>query len=228
MQRQRRNWAGALFLLVAVLAAAVYIGPVLAQFPSGGGGNSQDGVTCFFSPEGGCTEAVIAELQRAQRSVLVQAYSFTSAPIAKALVEAHDRGVMITVILDKSDRTEQYSAADFVQHAGIATYIDDKHAIAHNKIMLIDGRTIITGSFNFTKQAETSTPKTYWSFATNKRSTRPTKTTSAAISSTPSSTKDTRPPNPPAAHDGANAKMARCHRTSRRRLPSAACVVKVL
>ena len=78
------------------------------------------------------------------------------APIAKALVEAHDRGVAITVILDKSDRTEQYSAADFVQHAGIATYIDDKHAIAHNKIMLIDGRTIITGSFNFTKQAETS------------------------------------------------------------------------
>jgi phosphatidylserine/phosphatidylglycerophosphate/cardiolipin synthase-like enzyme len=142
--------------LVAVLAAAFYIGPVLAQFPNGIGGNSQDGVTCFFSPSGGCTEAVVTELQQAQRSVLVQAYSFTSAPIAKALVEAHERGVAITVILDKSDRTEQYSAADFVEHAGITTYIDDKHAIAHNKIMLIDGRTIITGSFNFTKQAETS------------------------------------------------------------------------
>ena len=58
------------------------------------------------------------------------------------------------MILDKSQRTEQYSAADFVLHAGIDTYIDDKHAIAHNKIMLIDGQTIITGSFNFTKAAE--------------------------------------------------------------------------
>lgn len=156
MHRKRRNWAGALFLLAAVLAAAVGIGPVLAQFPDGISGNSQDGVTCFFSPAGGCTEAVVAELQQAQRSVLVQAYSFTSAPIAKALAEARQRGVEITVILDKSQRTEQYSAADFVLHAGIDTYIDDKHAIAHNKIMLIDGRTIITGSFNFTKAAETS------------------------------------------------------------------------
>ena len=92
----------------------------------------------------------------AQQTILIQAYSFTSAPIAKALVDAHQRGVQITVILDKSNLTGQYSSADFVLHASIPTYIDDKHAIAHNKIMLIDGRTIITGSFNFTKQAESS------------------------------------------------------------------------
>ncbi len=153
---RRRNWAGSLLLAGAVLALAVYIGPVLGQFPDGLGANTQDGVSCYFSPSGGCTEAIVAELQCAQRSVLVQAYSFTSAPIAKALVEARDRGVEIVVILDKSQRTERYSSADFVLHAGIRTYIDDKHAIAHNKIMLIDGRTIITGSFNFTKAAETS------------------------------------------------------------------------
>ena len=39
-------------------------------------------------------------------------------------------------------------------NSGIPTYIDDKHAIAHNKIMVIDRQTIITGSFNFTKAAE--------------------------------------------------------------------------
>ena len=32
--------------------------------------------------------------------------------------------------------------------------IDGKHAIAHNKIIIIDGQTVITGSFNFTNQAE--------------------------------------------------------------------------
>ena len=109
---------------------------------------------CYFSPDGGCTEAVVAEINAAQQMILVQAYSFTSTPIAKALVDAHPRGVQITVILDKSNRTDHYSSADFVQHAGITTYIDAQHAIAHNKIMLIDGRTILTGSFNFTKQAE--------------------------------------------------------------------------
>jgi phosphatidylserine/phosphatidylglycerophosphate/cardiolipin synthase-like enzyme len=111
-------------------------------------------IKVFFSPEGGCTEAVVHNLNCATNTVLVQAYSFTSAPIAKALVNAEKRGVKVQVILDKSQRTEKYSSADFIQRAGIPTYIDDKHAIAHNKIMIIDGKTVLTGSFNFTKAAE--------------------------------------------------------------------------
>lgn len=58
------------------------------------------------------------------------------------------------VILDKSQRKEKYTSADFVAHAGILTYIDTEHAIAHNKVMVIDGETVITGSFNFTKAAQ--------------------------------------------------------------------------
>jgi len=111
-------------------------------------------IQVYFSPQGGCTEAVVANLDKATNTVLVQAYSFSSAPIAKALVDAKKRGVKVQVILDKSQRTERYSSADFVQRAGIATFIDAKHAIAHNKIMVIDGETILTGSFNFTKAAE--------------------------------------------------------------------------
>lgn len=111
-------------------------------------------IQVYFSPTGGCTEAVVENLNKATNTVLVQAYSFTSAPIAKALVDAEKRGVKVQVILDKSQRTEKYSSADFVQHAGIPTYIDAKHAIAHNKIMIIDSKTVLTGSFNFTKAAE--------------------------------------------------------------------------
>ena len=111
-------------------------------------------IEVHFSPKGGCTEAVVRELGAAQQSVLVQAYSFTSAPIAKALVDAHKRGVEVQAVLDKSQGTEKYSSADFVIHAVIPTRIDAKHAIAHNKVMVIDGQTVITGSFNFTKAAE--------------------------------------------------------------------------
>ena len=60
----------------------------------------------------------------------------------------------MTVILDRSQRGERYTSATFVANAGIPTYIDAKHAIAHNKIMIIDGATLITGSFNFTKATE--------------------------------------------------------------------------
>lgn len=85
---------------------------------------------------------------------MVQAYSFTSTPIAKALLDAHKRGVQVKVILDKSQRSQKYSSADFLGNNGIPTWIDADHAIAHNKVMVIDGETIITGSFNFTKAAE--------------------------------------------------------------------------
>ena len=108
----------------------------------------------YFSPNGGCTEAVVSTLNRATNTVLVQAYSFTSAPIAKAVVDAHKRGVRVSVILDKSQESEKYSSADFLANAGVLTMIDSAHAIAHNKVMILDNGTVITGSFNFTKAAE--------------------------------------------------------------------------
>ncbi|MGA2332221.1 MAG: phospholipase D family protein [Syntrophales bacterium] len=107
-----------------------------------------------FSPNGGCTENIVEQINAAKSEILVQAYSFTSAPIAKALTNAFKRGVKVQVILDKSQKSERYTSATFISNAGIPTFIDDKHAIAHNKIMIIDKETLITGSFNFTKAAE--------------------------------------------------------------------------
>ena len=108
----------------------------------------------YFSPNGGAATAVIREIDDAKTEVRVQAYSFTHAGIAKALVEAKKRGVDVAIILDKSNKTAKYSAADFTAHAGIPTYIDAKHPIAHNKIIVVDGETVLTGSFNFTKAAD--------------------------------------------------------------------------
>jgi phosphatidylserine/phosphatidylglycerophosphate/cardiolipin synthase-like enzyme len=51
-------------------------------------------------------------------------------------------------------RTERYSSTDFLGNQGIPTRIDAAHAIAHNKVMIIDGETVISGSFNFTRSAE--------------------------------------------------------------------------
>jgi phosphatidylserine/phosphatidylglycerophosphate/cardiolipin synthase-like enzyme len=111
-------------------------------------------IEVHFSPKGGCTDAIVAEIDSAQSSILVQAYSFTSTPIAKAIVEAYKRGVHVEVILDRSQKTEKYSEADYLHNHGVPLLIDSEHAIAHNKIMIIDGQTVITGSFNFTKAAE--------------------------------------------------------------------------
>ena len=137
--------------LLSILVASFLLGA-----GHGKAADSQSGRNwqVFFSPKGGCTEAVVGAVEKARATILVQAYSFTSVPIAKALIDAHRRGVKVEAILDKSQRTEKYSGATTLSNAGIPVQIDAVHAIAHNKVKVIDGKTVITGSFNFTKAAE--------------------------------------------------------------------------
>lgn len=115
---------------------------------------AQGTIEVAFSPPGGATAAIVAALGAARQRVWVQAYSFTSAPIAKAVLQAARRGLDVQVVLDKSQRTQKYSVADFFANQGVPVFIDDQHAIAHNKVMVIDSDTLVTGSFNFSKAAE--------------------------------------------------------------------------
>lgn len=107
-----------------------------------------------FTPGADCTDRIVDEIHHAKSEIFVQAYSFTSKPIAQALVDAHKRGVKVWVILDKSQRSERYTSATFLANMQIPTFIDARHAIAHNKIIIIDKAITITGSFNFTKAAQ--------------------------------------------------------------------------
>ena len=113
-------------------------------------------VTVRFSPHGGAEALVVEAIGQARASILVQAYSFTSEPIARAFQQAHGRGVAVRVILDKSQVTQRYSDLGFLVRAGVPVWVDAAHAIAHNKVIVIDGTTVLTGSFNFTKAAEGS------------------------------------------------------------------------
>lgn len=108
----------------------------------------------YFSPKGGCLQAILLELKAARREILVQAYSFTADPLTLALVDAKKRGVHVEVILDRSNEVERYSELHVFLEHGLAPLIDAHHPIAHNKVMVIDKKTVITGSFNFTNQAE--------------------------------------------------------------------------
>jgi phosphatidylserine/phosphatidylglycerophosphate/cardiolipin synthase-like enzyme len=111
-------------------------------------------VEAHFSPKGGCTDTIVRELGAARHSVQVLAYSFSSKPIAQALVDAKLRGVHVEIVLDHSNETEVYTDLHFFLEQGLVPLIDPHHAIAHNKVMIIDGRTLLTGSFNFTHHAE--------------------------------------------------------------------------
>lgn len=113
-------------------------------------------IRAYFTPGHMVETAIAEEIATARSEIRVQAYSFTNPLIVQALTEAQQRGVDVILVLDKSNRTQKYSAADYAGHAGILTLIDDRHAIAHNKIMIIDRKVVITGSYNFTRAAEKS------------------------------------------------------------------------
>jgi len=114
------------------------------------------GCDVHFSPKGGATEAVVQIVDGTKSSVHVLAYGFTSQPITDALIRAHARGAEVLVVLDRSNKTAPSSKMPDLIKAGIPVWIDATHAIAHNKVMIVDGALIENGSFNYTNSAENS------------------------------------------------------------------------
>lgn len=113
---------------------------------------SAAGAMAGFSP-GNAEGLVIHTIESARSTLRVAAYSFTSKPIAEALIAAKKRGVDVQVVVDKSQETERYTSATFLANMGVPVRVDTRYAIMHNKFMVIDGQTVQTGSFNYTSSA---------------------------------------------------------------------------
>ena len=133
-----------LFILLALVCSALLAKPVTQK------------IQPYFSPNGGCTRAVLNALENAKHSVLVESYTLATNPFAQALVSAKKRGVDVQVILDKSQNTNQLSPATYLASEGVPIYIDTAHRLSANKIMVIDENEVISGSFSFTKSAESN------------------------------------------------------------------------
>jgi phosphatidylserine/phosphatidylglycerophosphate/cardiolipin synthase-like enzyme len=162
MELMSKKWFSLFFILSVVLFQ------VLATFKGGDTLSTANADTntssspiqaevlgVYFTPPAGAAQAIVKTIDASSSEVLVQAYGFTHNAIAQAIIRAHQRGVKVSVLLDqKSDHTNRY-VIDLLNNAQVSMRLDGKHAIAHNKVMLIDENIVITGSFNFTNSAET-------------------------------------------------------------------------
>lgn len=109
---------------------------------------------CFRPGRIACSTEIVQAINAAKDTLLVQAYSFTNPQIIQAIGNAGKRGVTVRVILDKENRQSRYTGLTYLQNASVPVRIDDKVAIAHNKVMVIDGELVIGGSYNYTRSAE--------------------------------------------------------------------------
>lgn len=108
-------------------------------------------VSVCFTPGQQCDMRIINAIDGAHSTIMVQAYQLTSAPISNSLARAHGRGVKVLILLDK---TQYRYAGIYFNEKNIPVWIDSKPAIAHNKVMIIDGYIVITGSYNFSMNAQ--------------------------------------------------------------------------
>src|SRR5690606_6775026 len=109
-----------------------------------------------FSPNGGATENIVSHIKNTRTSLYATTYSFTSQPITDAIIKltSHKNHREIGMVLDRSNLTVKGGRLQDLLDAGIAVYIDSAHSIQHNKVIIIDRRWVITGSFNFSAAAE--------------------------------------------------------------------------
>lgn len=117
---------------------------------------AQTDVVIGFTPKTDGTSAedvVLRAIGAAQQSIHVATFILTSKKIAQALVAAHDRGLDVRVVADPRLKTDRYSALSFVANQGVPVRANARYALMHHKFMVIDGRDLQTGSYNYTQAA---------------------------------------------------------------------------
>ncbi|MFP3647063.1 phospholipase D family protein [Paraburkholderia sp. SIMBA_054] len=116
-------------------------------------------VQVAFSPDGGAEQLVLQTIRSARQSIRMMAYSFTAAPVVRALLDAKRRGVDVAVTVDyrsnvDEDRSGKAAAAmGALAHAGVPVIVVRAFPMQHSKFFVVDNATVETGSYNYSQAA---------------------------------------------------------------------------
>jgi phosphatidylserine/phosphatidylglycerophosphate/cardiolipin synthase-like enzyme len=116
---------------------------------------SHESSQVYFCPEDNCADNLIIVFDSAKNSIHCAIYSFTLDSVAQALADAHLRGVEVKIIFEKQQAASNYSRDEWLESQGVEVHIDTNTGYMHNKFCIIDGETVVTGSFNWSQNADT-------------------------------------------------------------------------
>jgi phosphatidylserine/phosphatidylglycerophosphate/cardiolipin synthase-like enzyme len=137
---------------------------VADQFGPGSPANTPDSnlqihgtpVEVYFSPDDGVLQHLVDLINTAQQSIYFMAYSFTSDPLAEAILERAAAGIIVTGVMDESQANgNQGGEYQHFLESGIDVRLDGNPKSMHHKVLIIDDRIVVTGSYNFSNNAET-------------------------------------------------------------------------
>jgi phosphatidylserine/phosphatidylglycerophosphate/cardiolipin synthase-like enzyme len=112
-------------------------------------------VEVYFSPEDGTLEHILEAVNNAKVNISFMAYSFTSDELGQALIERAADGVKVEGVVDENQyHSNEGSEYDRLKSAGIDVRLDGNPHLMHHKVLIIDGQIVITGSYNFSNNAE--------------------------------------------------------------------------
>lgn len=117
--------------------------------------SAEPSVQVGFSPEGSAQTLVLGTINEAKQSIRMMAYSFTSPEIVKALRNARQRGVDVKIVVDEkaSQGKPNRSALNLLANAKISIRTVNEYSILHDKVIIVDEKTVQTGSFNYSRAA---------------------------------------------------------------------------
>ena len=115
-------------------------------------------IEVYFSPDDGVAQHIIRQVKDAQQSIYFLAYSFTADNIADAMVARTKAGVSMSGVFEKTQVSSSRSSNEYdpMRAAGLDVWQDGNPRNMHDKVILIDGKIVITGSYNFSANAEKS------------------------------------------------------------------------
>lgn len=107
----------------------------------------------YFSPGEACLAAILGHLGRARSTLDICVFTITDDRIARAILEAHARRVRVRIITDNDKQYDGGSDIGRLRGAGIALKVDETEHHMHHKFVIVDGATLLNGSYNWTRSA---------------------------------------------------------------------------
>jgi phosphatidylserine/phosphatidylglycerophosphate/cardiolipin synthase-like enzyme len=109
----------------------------------------------YFSPDDGVQAALLKLIARTQETIVFMAYSFTSDKLAEGLMDRAVQGVVVSGIMDADQiRSNTGGEYDRMRKAGISIAQDDISGQMHHKVLILDEKIVVLGSYNFSGNAE--------------------------------------------------------------------------